>query len=79
MPILTVNELIDYLSKWTDKDEPIVYTVYSEADIPDYIGEDETSPKSRQLWHDTIGSVDNAMGYAESDINEALKEIYGGQ
>jgi hypothetical protein len=74
---MTPNELIEYLGGWRDKDKPVVYTVYSVADLDNGGNENPFSDENYKRWEDNIGLVDKAMRYAEQDMNEALTEIFG--
>lgn len=69
--IQTVDELIKHLQTHYEPDEQVSYTLYSQADIVEYVSELGVDV----VWDDVVDNFDTAIDHAQETLNDYLLEL----
>jgi hypothetical protein len=69
--IQTVEELIKDLQTRYEPDEQVSYTLYSQADIVEFVSELGVDV----VWDDVVDNFDTAIDHAQETLNDYLLEL----
>ena len=69
--IQTVEELIKDLQTRYEPDEQVSYTLYSQADIVEFVSELGVNV----VWDDVVDNFDTAIDHAQETLNDYLLEL----
>lgn len=69
--IQTVDELIKHLQDRYEPGEQVSYTLYSQADIVEYVSELGVDV----VWDDVVDNFDTAIDHAQETLNDYLLEL----
>ena len=69
--IQTIDELIKHLQTNYEPGERVSYTIYSQADIIEFVSELGVDV----VWDDVVDNFDTAIDHAQETLNDYLLEL----